>query len=115
MEHLADGSGILVAPQWSSETTAGIEEAFEAARDRGNEGLLIKRRGSHYESGKRSGAWMKIKRPQGTLDVVVTAAEQGSGRRAIYLSDYTFAVRDGDRYLNVGKAYSGLTDRRCVS
>ena len=107
VEHLADGLGILVAPQWSSETTAGLEEAFEAARDRGNEGLLIKRRGSHYESGKRSGAWMKIKRPQGTLDVVVTAAEQGSGRRAIYLSDYTFAVRDGDRYLNVGKAYSG--------
>jgi DNA ligase-1 len=53
---------------------------------------------------------MKVKRPHGTLDVVVTAAEQGSGRRAIYLSDYTFAVRDGDRYLNVGKAYSGLTD-----
>jgi DNA ligase-1 len=40
----------------------------------------------------------------------VTAAETGSGRRAIYLSDYTFAVRDGDRFLNVGKAYSGLTD-----
>ena len=51
---------------------------------------------------------MKIKRPHGALDVVITAAEQGSGRRAIYLSDYTFAVRDGDRYLNIGKAYSGL-------
>jgi DNA ligase-1 len=110
LEVSAQGLGILVAPQWSSDTTAGLEEAFEAARDRGNEGLLIKRRGSHYESGRHSGAWMKIKRPHGTLDVVVTAAEQGSGRRAIYLSDYTFAVRDGDRYLNVGKAYSGLTD-----
>ena len=71
---------------------------------------VIKRKGSLYEPGKRSGAWMKIKRPHGTLDVVITAAEQGSGRRAIYLSDYTFAVREGDRYLNVGKAYSGLTD-----
>ena len=55
---------------------------------------------------------MKVKRPHGTFDVVITAAEQGSGRRAIYLSDYTFAVRDGDRFLNVGKAYSGLTDER---
>ena len=77
--------GLFVAPQWRSETTGGLEAAFEAARDRGNEGLLIKRAGSHYESGKRSGAWMKIKRPHGALDVVITAAEQGSGRRAIYL------------------------------
>jgi DNA ligase-1 len=41
---------------------------------------------------------------------VITAAEQGNGRRAIWLSDYTFGVRDGERILNVGKAYSGLTD-----
>jgi DNA ligase-1 len=101
---------VRVAPQWDSPTTMEIDRAFQAARDRGNEGLVIKRKGSLYEQGKRSGAWMKIKRPHGTLDVVITAAEQGSGRRAIYLSDYTFAVRDGDRYLNVGKAYSGLTD-----
>jgi DNA ligase 1 len=101
---------VRIAPQWSSPATSEIDRAFAAARDRGNEGLVIKRKGSLYEPGKRSGAWMKIKRPYGTLDVVITAAEQGSGRRAIYLSDYTFAVRDGDRYLNVGKAYSGLTD-----
>jgi DNA ligase 1 len=109
-EEAAAGLGILVAPQWSSDATDHLESAFQAARERGNEGLVIKRKGSFYEPGKRSGAWMKIKRPHGTLDVVVTAAEQGSGRRAIYLSDYTFAVRDGDRYLNVGKAYSGLKD-----
>ena len=111
LEASAAGLDIAVAPQFTSATTAGIEEAFKAARDRGNEGLLIKLRGSRYESGKRSGAWRKIKRPYATLDVVITAAQQGSGRRAIYLSDYTFAVRDGDRYVNVGKAYSGLTDQ----
>jgi DNA ligase-1 len=71
---------------------------------------LLKRQGSVYEAAKRSGNWLKVKRPYGTLDVVVTAAEQGSGRRATLLSDYTFAVRDGERFLNVGKAYSGLTD-----
>ncbi|HYO81597.1 MAG TPA: ATP-dependent DNA ligase, partial [Bryobacteraceae bacterium] len=63
-----------------------------------------------YESGKRSGAWLKVKRVYATLDVIVTAAEQGSGRRAIFLSDYTFGVRDGERVVNVGKAYQGLTD-----
>lgn len=87
-----------------------IEERFVAARGRGNEGLLLKRRGSLYESAKRSQSWLKVKRAYATLDVVVTAAEQGSGRRATMLSDYSFAVRDGARFLNVGKAYSGLTD-----
>jgi DNA ligase-1 len=60
--------------------------------------------------GKRSGTWYKLKRPLASLDVVITAAEQGHGKRATVLSDYTFAVRDGDRFLNIGKAYSGLTD-----
>ena len=87
-----------------------IDALFSDARNRGNEGLLLKRKGSLYEPGRRSGAWYKLKRPYGTLDVVITAAEQGHGRRATVFSDYTFAVRLGDVFVNVGKAYSGLTD-----
>lgn len=87
-----------------------VDSRFLEARARGNEGLMLKRADSVYESGKRSGNWLKVKRAYATLDVVVTAAEQGSGRRATMLSDYTFAVKDGERYLNIGKAYSGLTD-----
>ena len=90
---------------------AKIDESFRLARERGNEGLVLKRCGSLYEPSKRSGAWLKVKRVYATLDVVITAAEQGSGRRAIFLSDYTFGVRDGERFVNVGKAYSGLTDQ----
>jgi DNA ligase-1 len=71
---------------------------------------VLKRRGSLYEPGRRGGAWLKLKRPFGTLDVVITAAEHGSGKRATVLSDYTFAVRAGADFVNVGKAYSGLTD-----
>jgi len=55
--------------------------------------------------------WLKVKRALRTLDVVVTAVEWGHGKRKDVLSDYTFAVRDGDRLRNIGKAYSGLTDR----
>lgn len=104
------GEGLFVSPQRRLETREELDELFDAARARGNEGLLLKRAGSRYEAGKRSQHWCKVKKPYGTLDVVVTAAEQGSGRRATMLSDYTFAVRDGEKYLNVGKAYSGLTD-----
>jgi DNA ligase-1 len=51
-----------------------------------------------------------MKRELATLDVVVTAAEYGHGKRVHVLSDYTFAVWNGDRLVNIGKAYSGLTD-----
>lgn len=101
---------LWLSPQHAAGTQEDIDRLFIEARARGNEGLLLKRRGGLYEPGKRTGTWHKLKRPYGTLDVVVIAAEQGSGRRAIYFSDYTFAVRSGDAFLNIGKAYSGLTD-----
>lgn len=91
-------------------SAAQIENAFSAAQSRGNEGLMLKAPDSLYEPGRRGGAWVKVKRELATLDVVVTAVEYGHGRRANVLSDYTFAVRDGDSLPNVGKAYSGLTD-----
>jgi DNA ligase-1 len=102
--------GVMVSPLERLGDSAEIEPRFMAARGRGNEGLILKQSGTPYEPGKRSGLWIKVKRPYGTLDVVVTAAEQGHGRRATVLSDYTFAVREGERFLNVGRAYSGLTD-----
>lgn len=104
------GPPLLLSTQFTPGTHEEIDRLFRDARERGNEGLVLKRCIGAYEPGKRSGAWQKLKRPYGTLDVVVTAAEQGSGGRAIYFSDYTFAVRSGDVFLNVGKAYSGLTD-----
>ncbi len=101
---------LMLSPQHTASTHAEIDELFAQARQRGNEGLLLKRRQSLYEPGRRTGAWLKLKRPYGTLDVVITSAEQGSGRRATVFSDYTFAVKSEQGFVNVGKAYSGLTD-----
>lgn len=92
---------------------SALEQEFGAARDRGNEGLIIKRLQSTHKPGKRGKDWHKVKRAIATLDVVITAAEVGTGKRSRFLSDYTFAVRtsqDDPTLLNVGKAYSGLTD-----
>jgi DNA ligase-1 len=92
---------------------AQLDDEFDRARARGNEGLMIKDPRSFYKPGKRGREWLKIKRALATLDVVVTSVEVGHGKRRHLLSDYTFAVRrseeDGE-LLNVGKAYSGLTD-----
>ncbi len=87
-----------------------LEQAYVDARARGNEGVMLKAAASLYQPGRRGLAWLKLKRELATLDVVVTSAEYGHGKRAGTLSDYTFAVRAGDTLKNVGKAYSGLTD-----
>ena len=91
-------------------SAAQLEQAYADARARGNEGVMLKAAASLYQPGRRGLAWLKLKRELATLDVVVTSAEYGHGKRAGTLSDYTFAVRDGDTLKNVGKAYSGLTD-----
>jgi DNA ligase-1 len=92
---------------------AEIDRLFDAARARGNEGLMVKDPASAYKPGRRGREWLKVKRALATLDVVVTAVEVGYGKRRHVLSDYTFAVRagpDDPTLLNIGKAYSGLTD-----
>ncbi|TMF08985.1 MAG: ATP-dependent DNA ligase [Chloroflexi bacterium] len=89
-----------------------LDRIFAETRGRGNEGLMVKDPLSPYTPGRRGLAWLKLKRPLATLDVVVTAVEWGHGKRKGVLSDYTFAVKDTQtgRLVNVGKAYTGLTD-----
>jgi ATP-dependent DNA ligase I len=89
-----------------------LDGIFDAARGRNNEGLMVKDPQSTYSPGRRGLGWLKLKKALATLDVVVTGVEWGHGKRKNVLSDYTFAVYDeaNDRLVNIGKAYSGLTD-----
>jgi len=98
------------APVFQASSPKKLDQLFEAAQARGNEGLMIKNPESTYTPGRRGKSWLKLKRELATLDVVVAAVEYGHGKRIGVLSDYTFAVRDGERLVNIGKAYSGLTD-----
>jgi DNA ligase 1 len=108
-------ANIIRAPVFRVASPQELEELFVAARARGNEGVMIKDLNSPYSPGKRGKSWLKMKRELATLDVVVTAVEYGHGKRVGVLSDYTFAVWDGDRLANIGKAYSGLTDVEIAS
>ena len=106
---------LMLSPSRLVESAQEIDRAYAAARARANEGVMLKAAGSSYQPGRRGLAWVKLKRELATLDVVITGAEFGHGRRAGILSDYTFAVRGPEFHqtgelLNVGKAYSGLTD-----
>jgi DNA ligase-1 len=101
-----------IAEVFPASSATEVEDRFQQARRRLNEGLMIKDPKSFYTPGARGMSWFKLKKELATLDVVVVGAEFGHGKRNNVLSDYTFAVRDettGD-FLPIGKAYSGLTD-----
>ncbi len=107
---------ILISEPTPVSTESDIAAAFDRARANRNEGLVLKDPRSAYTPGRRGGAWLKLKGHLPTLDCVVTAAETGHGKRRNSLSDYTFAVwtadpeTDGATLVNVGKAFSGVTD-----
>jgi DNA ligase-1 len=112
--HIAEGEHVAAAPWTALEAGAAtVAQMFDAARERGNEGLMFKRADSPYAPGRRGKWWLKLKRELSTLDAVVVGVEWGHGKRKGVLSDYTFAVRRGAGSLELatlGKAYSGLTD-----
>jgi DNA ligase-1 len=93
---------------------AEVERHFDDARERHNEGLMVKDPGSTYQPGRRGLGWLKLKKALATLDCVVVGVEWGHGKRRGVLSDYTFAVRASAEpeapLLTIGKAYTGLTD-----
>ncbi|MEE4349683.1 MAG: cisplatin damage response ATP-dependent DNA ligase [Pacificimonas sp.] len=93
-----------------------LAEIREGARDAAIEGLMLKRKDSVYQPGRKVGLWYKWKRDPLTADCVIMYAQRGSGRRSSFFSDYTFGcwtAPEGDperQLLPVGKAYSGITD-----
>ncbi|TBR14366.1 MAG: ATP-dependent DNA ligase [Lysobacter sp.] len=97
---------------------AGWAEAAtlrEAARERGVEGLMLKRRASPYQAGRRRGDWWKWKIDPLNIDAVLIYAQSGSGRRSTLFTDYTFGLWDGEQLVPVAKAYSGLDDKEILA
>jgi DNA ligase 1 len=96
-----------------------VDRHFDDARERHNEGLMVKDPDSTYQPGRRGLGWLKLKKALATLDCVVVGVEWGHGKRRGVLSDYTFAVRESEdpdsRLLTIGKAYTGLTDAEIAS
>ena len=86
-------------------------EFLQAALDRGHEGIMAKARNAAYAAGARGQSWLKIKKVH-TLDLVILAAEWGSGRRKGWLSNLHLGARDTGKggYAMLGKTFKGLTD-----
>ncbi len=102
-------SPILHLSSWEE-----LKNIRDQSREYGSEGLMLKRRSSIYQSGRKRGDWYKWKIDPLTIDGVMIYAQKGHGRRSNLFTDYTFAVRDGDQLVSFAKAYSGLTDKEFV-
>ncbi|AXK71835.1 ATP-dependent DNA ligase [Lysobacter sp. TY2-98] len=103
-------SPVVDAGDWSDARTLR-----EAARERGVEGLMLKRRASAYQVGRRRGDWWKWKIDPLNIDAVLIYAQSGHGRRSTLFTDYTFGLWDGDLLVPVAKAYSGLDDKEILA
>jgi len=103
---------ILLAIQIVTNQPTQAQDFLQEAIDAGHEGLMAKKTNSPYTPGRRGKPWLKIKTILEPLDLVITAAEYGYGRRKGWLSDYYLAAKDSatGEFLNIGKTFKGLTD-----
>lgn len=88
-----------------------LKNIRQTSRDNSSEGVMLKRKNSIYQVGRKRGDWWKWKIDALTIDAVMIYAQKGHGRRSNLYTDYTFAVKDGDKLVSFTKAYSGLTDK----
>jgi DNA ligase 1 len=116
LEQICSQYGILITRQYTIGDEQDVDRLFNEALARGNEGLMLKRKGSLYEYGQRKKTWLKVKKPGGSIDTVIMYATAGSGRRGGTYSDFTLgiSVRDDERFeeefIPIGKAYGGYSN-----
>jgi DNA ligase-1 len=101
----------LRMPRLNTQKVVDAQLFFEEALKRGHEGVMAKSLSAPYEAGSRGAHWLKIKLAK-TLDLVVLAAEWGSGRREGWLSNLHLGARDPGtgQFVMLGKTFKGLSD-----
>ncbi|HEY1113144.1 MAG TPA: ATP-dependent DNA ligase [Chitinophagaceae bacterium] len=102
---------LIISPVVAYDTWEELAALRNTSREMGAEGFMLKKKSSAYQVGRKRGDWWKWKVDPLTIDAVMVYAQKGAGRRSNLYTDYTFAVRDGDKLVTFTKAYSGLTDK----
>lgn len=102
---------LLISPIINFSSWEQLTHIRNSSRDMGAEGIMLKRRSSIYQVGRKVGDWWKWKIDPLVIDAVMIYAQKGHGRRSNLYTDYTFAVKNGDKLVTFTKAYSGLTDK----
>ncbi len=111
IENLCTKNVVQLSPVIKFSSWEKLAELRLTARSLNSEGIMLKKLDSIFHAGRKRGDWWKWKINPYTVDTVMIYAQKGSGRRANFYTDYTFAVRDGEKLITIAKAYSGLTDK----
>nr|WP_121272227.1 ATP-dependent DNA ligase [Pedobacter schmidteae] len=111
IQHLPEQNLVLLSALIDFQNWNDLAELRKTSRDINSEGIMLKKLDSLYHTGRKRGDWWKWKINPYTIDTVMIYAQKGSGRRANFYTDYTFAIRDGEQLITIAKAYSGLTDQ----
>ncbi len=114
LARLVERDGIRISPVLTGFGWKDVIDLRMQSKSLGTEGLMIKRGDSAYVGGRKRGDWWKWKVAPETVDCVLIYAQRGHGKRASLYTDFTFAVRDGDKLVPFAKAYSGLTNAELV-
>lgn len=109
--HKVNHPVLILSPSIEFDDWQTLKNMREKSRDHAAEGLMLKRKQSIYQVGRKIGDWWKWKVAPLVIDAVLIYAQKGHGRRSNLYTDYTFAVKDGDKLVSFAKAYSGLTDK----
>ncbi|HNP22315.1 MAG TPA: ATP-dependent DNA ligase [Panacibacter sp.] len=108
---VVNNAGLQLSPVISFNNWNELKSLRETSRALNAEGVMLKRKASAYQVGRKVGDWWKWKIDPLTIDAVMVYAQKGHGRRSNLYTDYTFAVKDDDKLVTFTKAYSGLTDK----
>lgn len=111
VEKLSTKNIVYLSPTINFKTWEELAQLRSTARTINSEGIMLKKLSSIFHTGRKRGDWWKWKINPYTVDTVMIYAQKGSGRRANFYTDYTFAVKDGEHLITIAKAYSGLTDK----
>lgn len=110
MKMIPDEIALGISENIEFDSWEALKDIRSSARNRSAEGLMLKRKSGSYKVGRKKGDWFKWKLDPLCIDAVMIYAQRGHGRRANLYTDFTFALRDGEKLVPVAKAYSGLTD-----
>jgi DNA ligase-1 len=106
-----NNASLLLSPVIEFKNWEELQNIRSTSRDIGAEGIMLKRKLSTYQVGRKRGDWWKWKIDPLTIDAVMVYAQKGAGRRSNLYTAYTFAVKDGEELVVFTRAYSGLTDK----
>jgi len=112
--HQTNNAVLQISPTISFTHWHELSKLRKKSRNYFAEGIMLKKKSSTYQVGRKVGDWWKWKIDPLTIDAVLIYAQKGHGRRSNLYTDYTFAVKDGDKLVSFTKAYSGLTDKELI-